>query len=245
MLSLGYFSLHEQREVTRSCEAGAKALLSCFRFHDWPLTWPFDYRVGTGIQGKPEQGRKQGQRLSLPYGARATFLCSCKETWPKETRPCLRAQPAQRAGSTPPAGFFDETSMSRRKTTRVHARRPSGFSRRLRRCGRGYGKSKATAKAEAKAEAEAPIRGDSRAAAAGAAGSRLPRRTSRQKQKRRPRRRRPGSRERPDQNFGSNSAAWPVLTITFCSASHTFRLPATTCWVSGPLSSMRARVAPR
>ncbi len=82
-------------------------------------------------------------------------------------------------------------------------------------------------------------------AAARAASSRLPRRAPRQKRKRRPRRRRPGSREKPDQNFGSNSAAWPVLTITFCSASHTFRLPATTCWVSGPLSSMRARVAPR
>ena len=38
-VSLGYFSLHEQREVTRSCEAGAKALLSSFRFHAWPLPW--------------------------------------------------------------------------------------------------------------------------------------------------------------------------------------------------------------
>ena len=123
-VSLGYFSLHEQREVTRSCEAGAKALLSIFRFHAWPLAWPFDYRVGTDVQGKPEQGREQDQRLSLPFGARATFLCSCKETWPKESTPCLRARRATRAGSTPPPGFFDETSMSRRKTTCIHARSP-------------------------------------------------------------------------------------------------------------------------
>jgi hypothetical protein len=100
-------------------------------------------------------------------------------------------------------------------------------------------------KSNSKAKAEALIRGDCMAAAAQAAGSRLPRRAPCRKQKRRPRRRRPGSRVRLDQNFGSNSAAWPVLTITFCSASHTFRLPATTCWVSGPLLSMRASVAPR
>ena len=151
-VSLGYFSLHEQREVTRSCEAGAKALLSIFRFHAWPLAWPFDYRVGTDVQGKPEQGREQDQRLSLSFGARATFLCSCKETWPKESTPCLRARRATRAGSTPPPGFFDETSLSRRKTTCIPARRPSrGLIRRLRRCGREPVKSKAGATVKAQA----------------------------------------------------------------------------------------------
>src|SRR5690606_35029749 len=31
-VSLGHVSLHEQRKVARSCEAGVKALLSSFRF---------------------------------------------------------------------------------------------------------------------------------------------------------------------------------------------------------------------
>ena len=159
-VSLGYFSLHEQREVTRSCEAGAKALLSIFRFHAWPLAWPFDYRVGTDVQGKPEQGREQDQRLSLPFGARATFLCSCKETWPKESTPCLRARRAARVGSTPPPGFFYATSLSRRKTACVPARRPSGYSRRLRRCGRGCIVKSAGAKAQARARARARARAE-------------------------------------------------------------------------------------
>ena len=199
---------------------------------------------------KHESGSLKAELSPLLRRSELLLFARAKRSNQEKARPCLRAQPAARAGSTPPAGFFDETSMSRRKTTRVHARRPSGFSRRLRRCGRGPGKpkAKATATAEVKpsrSQAKALIRGDCMAAAAGTAGSRRPRRASCRKRKRRPRRRRPGSRGRPDQNFGSNSAAWPVLTITFCSASHTFRLPATTCWVSGPLSSMRASVAPR
>ena len=53
VLSLGYFSLHEQREVTRSCEAGAKALLSSFRLSLclW-IAWVTDlgYRFGVDAQ---------------------------------------------------------------------------------------------------------------------------------------------------------------------------------------------------
>ncbi len=129
MLSLGYFSLHEQREVTRSCEAGAKALLSCLRFHDWPLTWPFDYRVGTGIQGKPEQGRKQGQRLSLPYGARATltshsaveelFFARAKKRGPKKHAPA--SAPSPRSGLGP----LRRWDFSTRHPCRVEKRRAS------------------------------------------------------------------------------------------------------------------------
>ncbi|WP_313255293.1 hypothetical protein [Stenotrophomonas acidaminiphila] len=68
VLSLGYFSLHEQREVTRSCEAGVTALLS-------------SSRLGCCFfpEQSPKQRLKQDQELSLPFGARVTSLCSCKE----------------------------------------------------------------------------------------------------------------------------------------------------------------------
>src|SRR5690606_29446846 len=36
-------------------------------------------------------------------------------------------------------GFFDATSVSRRKTAHIPVRRPAGYSQRLRRCGRGPG----------------------------------------------------------------------------------------------------------
>ena len=90
---------------------------------------------------------QQEQELSLPFGERVTFLCLCKEKITKRgafqqpsgwsSTPCLRAHAATRRGSTPPAGFFDTTSLSWRKTTCIHARRPSGSSQWLRRCGRG------------------------------------------------------------------------------------------------------------
>ena len=87
MLSLGYFSLHEQREVTRSCEAGVKARPSSFRFHTCPE--PIEllgYHLGLRScrLEKPSKGWSRIKKLSLPFGARATFLCSCKERWPKE-----------------------------------------------------------------------------------------------------------------------------------------------------------------
>jgi len=72
------------------------------------------------IQGKPEQGQKQNQGLSLPFGARATFLCSCKETWPKESTPCLRAL---RACGTP--GPLRRRDFSTRHPCRVEKRRAS------------------------------------------------------------------------------------------------------------------------
>ncbi len=129
----------------------------------------------------PLPSRKQQPRQPLESRAftpasqeRATFLCSCKETWPKESTPCLRARRAARAGSTPPAGFFYATSLSRRKTTHIHVRRPSGFSRRLRRCGRGFespkqaatARSQATATATATATAKALVLSHSHASVA-------------------------------------------------------------------------------
>ncbi len=89
VLSLGYFSLHEQREVTRSCEAGVKALLSSTCFHALPLDLPiglpgycpcmvFPVYALAGL-GEPKQWRKQNQGLSLPFGARATFFARAKK----------------------------------------------------------------------------------------------------------------------------------------------------------------------
>jgi len=110
----------------------------------------------------PLPSRKQQPRQQLESRAfapasqeRATFLCSCKETWPKESTPCLRARRAARAGSTPPAGFFYATSLSRRKTTHIHVRRPSGFPHRLRRYGREFESPKQAATARSQATATA------------------------------------------------------------------------------------------
>ncbi len=76
-----------------------------------------------------EREQEQEQRLSLPFGERVTFLCLCKEKITKRkapqqpngwsSTPCLRAHAATRRGSTPPPGFFDDTSLYRRKTTCV------------------------------------------------------------------------------------------------------------------------------
>ena len=59
------------------------------------------------------------QGFRPPAACERTFLCLCKERWPKESTPCLRAHVAMRRGSTPLAGFFDDTSLYRRKTTCV------------------------------------------------------------------------------------------------------------------------------
>ncbi len=129
----------------------------------------------------PLPSRKQQPRQPLESRAftpasqeRATFLCSCKETWPKESTPCLRARRAARAGSTPPEGFFYATSLSRRKTTHIHVRRPSGFSRRLRRCGRGPENQKQAATARSQATATAKALVLSRSSAGIAFGMRRP-----------------------------------------------------------------------
>ncbi|MBN8795565.1 MAG: hypothetical protein J0I22_07540 [Stenotrophomonas nitritireducens] len=74
MLSLGHVSLHEQRKVARSCEAGVKALLSSFRLGFVLVLWPLSF-----VFEKPEQRLKRDQELSLPFEARVTSLCSCKE----------------------------------------------------------------------------------------------------------------------------------------------------------------------
>ncbi len=180
VLSLGYFSLHEQREVTRSCEAGAKARPSSFRFHTCPK--PIEllgYHLGLRSCRfeKASKGWSRIKSFRSPSGREPPFFARAKKGGPKRRfstagwlvntplpprPPCLR-----HSGSTPPAGFFDETQLrcswgrgsrltaparspgrssaspisgsplSRRKTTCIPARRPSGYSHRLRRCGRG------------------------------------------------------------------------------------------------------------
>ncbi len=204
MLSLGYFSLHEQREVTRSCEAGAKALLSSFRFHAWPLAWPFDYRVGTDVQGKPEQGREQDQRLSLPFGARATltshsaveelFFARAKKRGPKKARPAYAPSPLRGLGPLRRRDF------STRHPCLVEKRRAS-----MRAALRVFPTGSVAAEGDPEVKSTSNSQGQSQSlhlvtlnggAAARAASSRLPRRASCRKQKRRPRGRRPESRER-------------------------------------------------
>jgi len=90
-------------------------------WRSWPSFWHGRPELSLfSIQRKPEQGQKRKQRLSLPFGARATFLCSCKETWPKESTPCLRAL---RACGTP--GPLRRRDFSTRHPCRVEKRRAS------------------------------------------------------------------------------------------------------------------------
>ncbi len=252
MLSLGYFSLHEQREVTRSCEAGAKALLSSFRFHAWPLAWPFDYRVGTGIQGKPEQGREQDQRLSLPFGARATltshsaveelFFARAKKRGPKKARPAYAPSPLRGLGPLRRRDFSTRHPclVEKRRASLCVALRvfPGGSVA-------AEGDTESPRQQPKPKPKPKPSSGDIEWGAAAGRRFAAPAADGMPETETAPSQAPSRIAGKAGQNFGSNSAAWPVLTITFCSASHTFRLPATTCWVSGPLSSMRARVAPR
>ncbi len=76
-------------------------------------------------------------RAFSPLRGASYFSLLVQRKITKRNTPCLRAHAATRRGSTPPAGFFDTTSLSWRKTTCIHARRPSGSSHWLRRCGRG------------------------------------------------------------------------------------------------------------
>ncbi len=89
VLSLGYFSLHEQREVTRSCEAGVKALLQAPAF--MLCLWISRLSAGHGSLGR-RSGRPWGAQAMAeaesgtfaPLRGASHLLCSCKETWPKE-----------------------------------------------------------------------------------------------------------------------------------------------------------------
>ena len=90
-------------------------------WRSWPSFWHGRPELSPfSIQRKPEQEQKREQRLSLPFGARATFLCSCKETWPKESTPCLRAL---RVCGTP--GPLRRRDFSTRHPCRVEKRRAS------------------------------------------------------------------------------------------------------------------------
>ena len=75
---------------------------------------------------KPKLKPKQVQSFRPPSARERTFLCLCKERWPKESTPCLRAFRATRSRSTPLPGFFDDTSLYRRKTTCVLHVAPCG-----------------------------------------------------------------------------------------------------------------------
>ena len=99
-----------------------------------------------------KQPRHEAELSPLLLRSELLLFARAKRSNQEKARPCLCAQPATRAGSTPPPGFFDETSLSRRKTTCIPARRPSrGLIRRLRRCGREPVKSKAGATVKAQA----------------------------------------------------------------------------------------------
>ncbi|GEM_PF-1103824 len=106
VLSLGYFSLHEQREVTRSCEAGVKALLQAPAF--MLCLWISRLSAGHGSLGR-RSGRPWGAQAMAeaesgafaPLRGASHLPCSCKETWPEggafqqpngwSIRPCLSA----------------------------------------------------------------------------------------------------------------------------------------------------------
>ena len=137
VLSLGYFSLHEQREVTRSCEAGAKALLSSLS-HGLARFWLAGSPPAPPLASEPQGIEVDKSRIKgfrSPSRSEPSFFARAKKRGPKrrfstaEWRvntplpprpPCLR-----HSGSTPPPGFFDETSLSHRKTACPPASLPS------------------------------------------------------------------------------------------------------------------------
>ena len=75
-VSLGYFSLHEQREVTRSCEAEANALLSSFRLM---VGSGSAYRFGTDLQGMHSKGRSRIKGFRSPSGRELLFFARAKK----------------------------------------------------------------------------------------------------------------------------------------------------------------------
>jgi len=74
-VSLGYFSLHEQREVTRSCEAGVKALPSSFRFSSMPGLLSFCFRKAKAMAGTESRAfapLRGASYFSLPVQRKAS-----------------------------------------------------------------------------------------------------------------------------------------------------------------------------
>ena len=129
--------------------------------------------------------------LSLPFGERVTSLCLCKEMITKRNTPCLRVHAAMRRGSTPPAGFFDETSLSRRKTTHIHVRRPYGVLSVSSVASEGAQQVKSQSNSKIKTRARAPLPnpplayGKGREQSCTLRGERAELRSARAKQKRR------------------------------------------------------------
>ena len=72
VLSLGHVSLHEQRKVARSCEAGVKALLSRFHFGSSP--WPVPFFL---ILKSQRNGGVKGFRS--PSGSELLFFACAKK----------------------------------------------------------------------------------------------------------------------------------------------------------------------
>jgi len=147
-VSLGHLSLHEQRKVARAPK-GSESFCSCSS-------------LCLASQTDRSEGQGDSQEVQWAWGKYESGSLKAELSPLPPRPPCLR-----HSGSTPPAGFFYATQLrcswgrgsrltaparspgrssaspisgsplSRRKTTCVPARRPSGYSHRLRRCGRG------------------------------------------------------------------------------------------------------------
>jgi len=79
---------------------------------------------------KARSGSLKAELSPLLRRSELLLFARAKRSNQEKARPCLRAQPAARAGSTPPAGFFDETSclVEKRRTSMCVALRvfPAG-----------------------------------------------------------------------------------------------------------------------
>ena len=165
--SLGYFSLHEQREVTRSCEAGAKALLSSFRFHAWPLPWPlpwslpwslawsFDCRVGTDVQGEARARAETGSKAFAPLRGASHLSLLVQRNVAQRNTPLPTRPPCCALRVHSAAGIFrHDIPVVSKNDVRPCTSPLRGLVRRLRRCRRGYEVKSSGAKAQARARAE-------------------------------------------------------------------------------------------
>src|SRR5690606_677230 len=70
------------------------------------------------------QSGRAGSTAFRALGARATFLCLCKETWRKETHPASAPGAARRVRGA--GGIFRRGILPLRKTPHIPVRRPCG-----------------------------------------------------------------------------------------------------------------------
>lgn len=105
-VSLGYFSLHEQREVSRSCKAGVKASLSSFRLG------------GCILKSEAATGAKSRAFASLRDASYFSLLVQRKASQ-KKTRP------ASAPGALRASGPLRRRDFSTRHPCRVEKRRAS------------------------------------------------------------------------------------------------------------------------